>query len=653
MMTTKTVSFFICLLTCAVIASQAQTLSGVVNSYYQVTAINTGTNTVTLNNTTGLSPGDKILLIQMKGATIANPAGSSTYGDITALNNAGNYEFNFVCTISGNDVKLQIQLLNSYDPTGIVQLVSVPVYNSVTISDTLKSTPWDPVQKTGGIIVLEAKDTIYLNSAIYASGQGFQGGALMNYPVPPYDCSWLFNVTDYFLSVPPSPSVYYTGGKKGEGIADYIINEEYGRGKLSNGGGGGNNNNTGGGGGGNYGAGGIGGQRTMDATFDCHGYNPGVGGLSLATSGYSLANNRIFLGGGGGSGHENNGVGLPGGNGGGIIILTAKVLTGAGRSILADGVSPVNPANHDPLVAEGDGGGGGGAGGTIILNTLQVLGSINVSASGARGSDASNGVNDCTGPGGGGGAGVIWTAGSSVAPTLTTQVSGGANGVVSANSTKAACRGASNGALPGAAGLTQANYAPPINTTYLCNPLPIGDLAYFRGSLKNNGVQLTWGLYQTTKIAYYRVERSFDQLSYTPLATVKNNGNKSFSLTDPGPKEGTVYYRLVLINLDSTADYSKIVALNWPAITSLQFVGLQPNPVINTLSVNLYSQKKQPVNIVIYNSYGQLMLQQAGLVYAGYCKIDIRLDNLSSGAYFLKVQGNDFQMVKPFIKAQP
>src|SRR5437588_12480715 len=48
----------------------AQTISGVVNSYARVTAIDTCYNTVSIASTSGLSIGDRVLIIQMKGATI-------------------------------------------------------------------------------------------------------------------------------------------------------------------------------------------------------------------------------------------------------------------------------------------------------------------------------------------------------------------------------------------------------------------------------------------------------------------------------------------------------------------------------------------------------------------------------------------------------
>jgi hypothetical protein len=625
-----------------------QSISGVVNSYYQVTAINTGSNTVTLNSVAGLSPGTKVLLIQMKGAGI-NTANGATYGNITAINDAGNYEFNIICSITGNDAMLKYQLINTYTVANQVQLVSVPVYSAVTIAAPLTSTAWDPVAGSGGIVAIEATTSITIGSSIDVSGQGFQGGPLQNYPVPPYDCSWAFNITDYFLSIPPSDQ-YHTGGWKGEGITDYIAGQQYGRGKLASGGGGGNNNNTGGAGGGNYGAGGNGGVRTMESFFSCHGTNPGVGGAALSGFGYSPAQNRIFLGGGGGGGHENNGVGMPGGNGGGIVILTAPSITGAGVSILANGVSPTNPACVDPTQAEGDGGGGGGAGGTIILNSASVTGTITAQAMGANGTNASNNVTDCTGPGGGGGGGVVWVSGASFPGAVAGNVNGGANGVVSSGSGNAACRGNANSATPGSNGNLQTGFVAPIGTTTVCTVLPASDLRYFTGKLISDGAELAWGLFQTFDIDSYALEFSTDQKNYTSVRDFKNLGENAFTYDDRRKWEGTIYYRLKMNFRDGSSAYSPIVPLTIANTSSLQLLALQPNPVDNMINLAVYSKKNSEAFVMVYNAYGQRIFSTKQMINQGYSNISITAGNLATGAYIMIMEGQDFRAVKAFLK---
>jgi len=631
-------------------AASGQTISGVINSYYQVTAINTVTNTITVNSSSGLSIGMKVLIIEMKGASINN-SNSSSFGNISAINDAGNYEFNYICNISGNDIMLQYQLLNSYDPTQQVQMVSVPVYGSVTIGGTVSSSAWDPVAGTGGIVVLEATNSITLNADIDVSGQGFQGGALMNYVIPPYNCSWAVNVSDYFLSVPTSDA-FHSGGKKGEGVSAYITNEDYGRGKQANGGGGGNNNNTGGAGGANYGAGGNGGQRTMESAFQCHGTNPGVGGLSLSTYGYTIAQNRIFFGGGGGSGHENNGVGTPGGNGGGIIILTAPVITGSGNSILANGTVPVNPTNTIPTVADGDGGGGGGAGGTVIINSPSVTGSITAQANGANGSNSSNNVNDCTGPGGGGGAGVIWVQGASFPPAIAASVTGGSNGVVAATSSIVACRGSANSATPGATGLTQTGYVAPMNTTSVCAILPVSALKYFKGQLTADGATLVWEMNEVSNVASYEIESSYDQVSFSIIATVNNYGEKDLSFNDPQKLDGTIYYRLLLIFKDGSTSYSQVLSLTRNPDLPFTLVNLQPNPAKDNLSVILFAKKTEELDMIVYNAYGQRITFSHHISSIGYNQFILTLGGMSTGTYFLIIRGKDLQLSKRFIKTQ-
>jgi hypothetical protein len=636
---------------CGCLPAQAQTASGIVNSYYAVSSINTTNNSVVVDNASGLSPGQRVLIIQAKGATIGS-TNASTFGDITALNDAGNYEFNTICTITGNEVGLKETLLNPYDPTGSVQLVAIPSYGSVIVSGTISASPWDPTTGKGGVVVIEAADTIFLNADIDVSGQGFLGGSLVNYPVPPFNCSWAVTVNQYFLSL--TASGFNNGGEKGEGIAAYILNEEYGRGKLANGGGGGNNTNTGGAGGGNYGAGGAGGQRAGESAFQCHGAFPGIGGVSLAAFGYTLASNRIFFGGGGGSGHENNGVGLPGGNGGGIIILSAPVVIGGGGRLLALGLAPVNPTNTDPTQAEGDGGGGGGAGGSVILNTTTVTGAVTATATGAKGSDASNLVNDCTGPGGGGGGGVVWTAGASVPGAVTSSVTGGANGVVSAGNTKPACTGLSNGALPGNSGINQSGYIAPESTVNTCIPLAASPLIYFTGSPVSRGYQLSWGistLQQGLSIKSFVIQRSVDQSHFDSVASIACSAAELvYQYTDDSLVGGTVFYRLLLIDNQGSVSYSRILAFNRPLNPAVEFMRLQPNPASDQLSVTLFSTKEGAASLRLFSALGQQLASYPVGLRAGTTTLLVPVNNLSAATYFLVVETKDLHQVKAFIK---
>ena len=102
-------------------------ISGVVNDYTEVNSFDPCANSINVASATDFAVGDRVVLIQMKGADIAN-SNNSNFGTITQYNDAGHYEFGTISAISGNDITLQNTIMRSYDPAGAVQLVRVAVY---------------------------------------------------------------------------------------------------------------------------------------------------------------------------------------------------------------------------------------------------------------------------------------------------------------------------------------------------------------------------------------------------------------------------------------------------------------------------------------------------------------------------------------------
>jgi hypothetical protein len=103
-----------------------QSISGsTINTYTAVTSVPTCT-TATVASTTGLTAGNKVLLIQMQGPTI-DMTNSSAFGSITAINNTGNYEFATISSVSGSTVTFTLALVKSYTPGSNfnVQMITV------------------------------------------------------------------------------------------------------------------------------------------------------------------------------------------------------------------------------------------------------------------------------------------------------------------------------------------------------------------------------------------------------------------------------------------------------------------------------------------------------------------------------------------------
>ncbi|REJ80967.1 MAG: PKD domain-containing protein [Bacteroidetes bacterium] len=439
-----------------------------VNEYTGISSdVNSGTNTIQVvsNNlnsgglfSSALGRGDLIMIIQMQGVQVSNPD-DSTYGAITNYNNCGRYEFAEVSSVSGsNNITTSCALQNSYSVAGRTQVLRVPRFSSLTINSggILTCPPWNGA--TGGVLAVETSGNISIGSGatIDVSAKGFRGGALLE------NVAW-WGVVNYFSNLPDY------GAEKGEGIFGYqsdydILGGRYGKGAAANGGGGGNAHNAGGGGGGNGGSiptwtgrgnpdisnaswipawnleypgfatstssgGGRGGYSFSSSNQnaiiagpgnsvwggDIRRENGGMGGRPLDYSG-----NRIFLGGGGGAGDQNDNLGGIGGRGGGIAyVLCYGNLSGSGQ-ILANGSNGGSSNGKD-------GSGGGGAGGTIIINCNGNISGISAVANGGNGGSQTLGpfITEAEGPGGGGGGGHIAVSNGG----FTRTANGGVNGV--------------------------------------------------------------------------------------------------------------------------------------------------------------------------------------------------------------------------------
>jgi uncharacterized repeat protein (TIGR01451 family) len=337
----------------------------------------------------------------------------------------------------GGILKLKKPLINSYVSSDITknangvttagqkrfQVIRVPQYASVTVDGTLYASPWDG--NVGGVLAVDTFGKFDLNNQrMSVNSAGFRGGFGLQNAGPDAIPDLVKPTSIYTLdgsgrvalktdgSAQSITTVRTAGSGKGEGTAgtprfistqilsdvdpatgspkwsggsyDNIV-EGYpggdtGRGAPANAGGAGNYHNAGGGGGGN---GGIGGQGGLSWSNGSTNVNKDTGGRP----GYlSSTNNpvpwQIIMGGGGGGGDANNSPqGVPGGAGGGIVMLRAGEIVGSGQ-IFANG----RDGNRGAYGGSPDGAGGAGAGGTVLIQSRNASSAnLTIEAKGGNG----------------------------------------------------------------------------------------------------------------------------------------------------------------------------------------------------------------------------------------------------------------------------
>jgi hypothetical protein len=624
--------------------NNAQTISGVVNSYYKVTDYVPAYNGIRVQNISGLSPGNRVMIIQMKGAT-PDETNTSSFGNINAVNDAGKYEFATICGFLNDTVIFEKVLLNTYDYAKKVQLVYVPVYTNVSISGTLQAQEWDSTTGTGGIVAIEATGTITLNADVSADSAGFRGGPL--YVNTTNRCG---PVNNWYYSLAQSSPSNLGGAPKGEGIALPVTGKEYGRGKFINGGGGGNVDETGGGGGSNYGTGGNGGNKS-NTTF-CNATTSGRGGTALAAYGYSAANNRIFLGGGGGTGEANNiyaapyPAGTPGGDGGGIVFIRCNTLAGNGYKISANGAQGVNPGLPVKTEAAGDGGGGGGGGGTVLLFVNSYSGNLTVEARGANGSNAGF-QNQCPGPGGGGGGGVVWSD-AALPVNVTTNISGGANGIIkNAPLHNPPCELQANGATSGSNGIVQTGFQIPEGGIFNCGALlSISSLKEWTGKRITDGVALRWKLEQTQDIEEVWLEKKSVRGPFKTVKIFEHPAEGAYTYTDAS-NEFPATYRLMLMDKMGKKVYSSQLFFEREKVKRLT---VYPNPVVNELRIELPVTTAGRTTISVFDFAGKLVASKAMMFTTNQPFITIPVNHLTPGTYTVRCYWRDELYIAKIVK---
>jgi len=592
--------------------TQSTNISGVINSYYNVVGVLPSNTAVRVGNPSGLAYGNTVLLIQMKGVSIST-SNNSSFGDTTALNNAGNYEVATICEVAGDTIYFFHELLNNYTISGKVQLVKFGAYYSANVIDTVKAAPWDDAAGTGGVLAIKTDEDITLNAPLCADYSGYTGGPYLLYSG---NCSNFFRATGYVYDG-NNTTANGSGAFKGEGAAIVASNQDGGRGAPANGGGGGNNHNNGGGGGANLAAGGRGGGNY--SSTGCTGNYRGEAGKALS----SWNGTKIFAGGGGGAGHSNNITALSGGgNGGGIIIVIAKSIYGNGYKISANGKTGGSNIS--------DGASGGGGGGTVIMQVTNYFGSLTVEANGGNGGDADDDLilNRCYGAGGGGSGGVIYFNGA--LPAVTTSVNGGAKGTdidVNGCGTPVLAENGNNGSL-----ISNYTYRSSTTPSPDCGvALPVTLVSFNAYKTPENKVQLTWEITSPGDAKEFKIERRSRYLNPEIIMTsLPQSGKQNYALTDPSPVPGENIYRLIITENTGRDTYSpeKKVVIGY----GNQYT-VFPNPAKDMLIIS--GKLSAGDRIILSDITGKVISENkiTGLTN----KIRISLPTLQAGIYLLRI----------------
>jgi hypothetical protein len=187
-------------------------------------------------------------------------------------------------------------------------------------------------------------------------------------------------------------------------------------------------------------------------------------------------------------------------------------------------------------------------------------------------------------------------------------------------------------------------------------PLPL-DLTVFSAKLLSpTSAGINWEIAKENNIAKYELERSYDATAFEKITTVlpgiSDNTAASYSYTDDkfNRSENQLFYRLRISEKEGQVKYSNTekLVLDKTKDFSLQVI---PNPIQSKdVRFNLSIPQSGVYGVSIIDETGRVLYVKTQSFATGTNHCTIPAEDLSSGVYYLKVQGMNGVLNARFVK---
>jgi hypothetical protein len=186
--------------------------------------------------------------------------------------------------------------------------------------------------------------------------------------------------------------------------------------------------------------------------------------------------------------------------------------------------------------------------------------------------------------------------------------------------------------------------------------LPV-NLISFTAALKNNTVKLDWKTASEVNNDRFIIERSSDNRSFAPIATVKGAGNSmlvsAYTTSDEtalafASANGTrtIYYRLTQVDFDGRRNIHNSIPVLLSA--SKHTIVATPNPFNSRFDIAIDVQAQELVTISITDLTGKQLASRSEMLNKGFTNMTINeLQDAKAGIYFITVTtGNQTEVIK-------
>ena len=179
-------------------------------------------------------------------------------------------------------------------------------------------------------------------------------------------------------------------------------------------------------------------------------------------------------------------------------------------------------------------------------------------------------------------------------------------------------------------------------TIYYDQPttLPVS-LISFSAKKTNSSINLTWTTDDEANMGHYELQRASDGRNFSTIVSVQSRNSVSrinYTAIDNNPVNGIGYYRLKMIETDGSANYSKIVTVQFATGNTIT---VYPTIWKKGSNLNISNPNNEKLNAYFFNSTGQ----HVGRSITTNSILPSNALNTQKGIIYFKISNEDGQQL--------
>ncbi len=169
--------------------------------------------------------------------------------------------------------------------------------------------------------------------------------------------------------------------------------------------------------------------------------------------------------------------------------------------------------------------------------------------------------------------------------------------------------------------------------------LPV-ELISFTGVSEGTHNSVSWKSAVETNFRHYELESSEDGVNFNKIATVNPIGNVSalnnYNYLDFSPYSPITYYRLKMVDLDYTFEYSNIISVE-NGVNKEKTVIVYPNPASRELYIKLIAPAEKEAIVSVQDIYGRVIFEEKINLTQTVDNTLINTSSFASGTYIVSI----------------